>query len=210
MRRRILAVSVVFTLAAIPAAVAAQACIGIPVAESHNTVSAEVGFPQDAMAYGAAFRHNMQGPLSFSAGYSLASYDNQEPKQHGLSADAAYELSNLELPVSVCPTVGLGFTRMSDEGVTLSTISVPVGVGFGKAFALTRQAAIIPHVIPQWVWTQATLSVDGEDLTGDDSVFAARLGATVAMARFYFGGGLTWINEEDTDPVFSIMAGMPF
>lgn len=208
MRRRIVFVPAIIAMLAIPGAVAAQACVGIPVADSHNAVTAQVGFPQDAMAYGAAFRHNMNGPFSFSAGYTLASYDNVDPKQHGLNVQADYELPGLSF--SACPTVGLGYTTMSEDPASLTTLSIPVGVGFGKSFELSPTMSVVPHVVPQWVWTQLTVDDGTAEATADDSYLAALIGATIATPRFYLGAGLTWINEDNVDPVFSILAGMPF
>lgn len=208
MRRRNLALPVAFALVAIPGGLAAQACIGIPVAESRNVVSAQVGFPEGAMSYGAAVRHNMAGPLSLGAQYSLSSFDNVDPKLHGFGVDAAYELPNQSF--SGCSVTGLGYSRMSSDGVTLSTLSIPVGVGLGKSLQVSDRMSLIPHVVPQWVWTRAKISADGESLSGDDSVWAAAFGATLATPRFYVGGRLMWVNESDVDPVFSIMAGLPF
>ena len=211
MRRRIFALPVAFALAAIPGALTAQACVGSPIGESFNGVSAQVGFPQDAMSYGASVRHNRNGPLTMSAGYSLSSYDNVDPKQHGVAADVSYELSALDLPFSACPTVGASYSRISDDAVSVSALSIPIGVGIGHRFALSPAVAVIPHVVPQWVWTQVTIDpTSGDAITGDDSMLAALVGATFSTSRFYFGGGLTWVDQDDTDPVFSIMAGMPF
>ena len=47
-------------------------------------------------------------------------------------------------------------------------------------------------------------------ISADDSWLAAQLGATFSTPRFFVGGGLLWINEENVDPVFSLRAGMPF
>ncbi|HUG39899.1 MAG TPA: hypothetical protein VMM12_05415 [Longimicrobiales bacterium] len=210
MRRRILALPVAIALVAIPGAVAAQACVGVPVAESYNAVTAQVGFPQDGMAYGAGFRHNMTGPFSFGASYSLSAYDNVDPKQHGLGAEVNYELTAFELPLSVCPTVGLGYSRIADDVSSISALSVPVGVGFGKAFPLSQKVSVVPHVVPQWVWTRATVEFGAESISADDSVLAALFGATFSLPRFYVGGGVTWINEDGVDPIFAIMGGMPF
>lgn len=208
MRRRIVVVPAIIAMLAIPGAIAAQACVGIPVAESSNAVTAQIGFPQDAMSYGAAFRHNMEGPLSFSAGYTLSSYDGVDPKQHGLNVEADYELPGLEF--SACPVVGLGYTSLSDAGGSVSTLSIPIGVGVGKSFELSPTLSVNPFVVPQWVWMQATIEFGGEEITADDSMLAAVLGATFATPRFYLGGGLTWFNQDNVDPVFSLMAGMPF
>lgn len=211
MRRRILALPVAFALVAIPGALAAQACVGSPIGESFNGVQAHIGFPQDAMSYGASVRHNMDGPLSMSAGYSLSSYENVDPKEHGLAADVSYELSSLELPFSACPTVGLGYNRMSDDALTLSALSVPVGIAIGRAFELSQGGSVIPHVIPQWVWTRFTLDpATGDAISDSDSVLGALFGVTFATHRFYLTGGLSWIDEDGQDPIFSISAGVPF
>lgn len=208
MRRSILAVPVALALVAIPVGAFGQACIGIPVAESHNALTAGVGFPSDATTLGAEFRHNLEGPLSLGASYGFTSYDNVDPKQHALGVEANYEVPGLSF--SACPTVGLGYTRMSEDDVSLSTLSIPVGVGFGTRLELSPSAALIPHVVPQWVWTRATIDVAGEELSDDDSAFAALFGATLATPRFFFGGRVMWIDQDNVDPVFSLMAGMPF
>lgn len=208
MRRRILTLPVVFALVAVPAHLVAQSCIGVPVAESRNAVTAEIGFPESATAYGASFRHNVAGPLSVAASYGLSSYDDVDPKQHSVGGDVAYELNGAG--VSACPTGGVAYSRISDEGGSVSAISVPLGVGFGKSFRLTNSASIVPHVVPQWIWTRATVDVGGVEASGEASMLAAKLGATIATPRFYFGGGVLWLDEDEADPVFSLMAGLPF
>lgn len=211
MRRHILALPVAFALAAIPGALTAQACVGSPIAESFNGASAQIGFPQDAMIYGASVRHNMRGPLSMSAGYTMASMENVDPKQHGLGVDVSYELAFAELPFSACPTVGLAYTRMADEAVALSTLSVPVGVSIGRAFEVSSGGSVIPHVMPHWTWTQFTIDpATGDAISDDDSVFGALFGVTFATHRFYLGGGLSWVDVDGQDPMFSITAGVPF
>lgn len=209
MRRRMLSLSMAVALVTIPGGVAAQACIGIPVAESHNALTAQVGFPENARAYGADFRHNMEGPLSLSAGYTMGTFDGVDTKQHGINTQANYEVPGLSF--SACPTVGLGYTTVSEDELSLSTFSIPVGVGFGQSFELSSDLSVNPYVVPQLVWTRASFDVEGEESFSDsDSAFAAVFGATLALPRFYVGGGVTWYNEDNTDAVFSIMAGMPF
>lgn len=208
MRRSILALPLAMAIGAIPVGVAAQACVGIPVARAHNAVTAGIGFPDGGTSFGAELRHNFDGPITAGVSYGLTSYDNVDPVQHGLAAEVNYELPGLSF--SACPMVGLGYTRMSEDDVTLSTVSVPVGVGFGTSVELSPGVALIPHVVPQWVWTRASLDFLGESMSDSDSAIGALFGATVSMSRFYFGGRVLWVNEENVDPIFSIMAGMPF
>lgn len=138
----------------------------------------------------------------------MASYDNVDPKEHAFSGEVNYELPGLSF--SARPTVGMGYSTISDEGSSISALTVPVGVGFGQRFELSPEMSVNPFVRPQWVWTRVSLDVLGEESSADDSMLAAQLGATLAMARFYVGGGLTWYNEDDVDPVFAIFAGLPF
>ena len=208
MRRRILVLPVAIALATVPAALDAQACVGIPVAESHNAFTAGVGFPENATSYGAELRRNVAGPVAVAASYSLSSYDNVEPKQHSFGVEADYEVPGLSF--SACPLVGLGYSRMSEDGSSLSVLSVPVGVGFGKSIQLSRSAALVPHVVPQWVWSRATFDLLGEEISDNDSSLAAVFGATVATPRFYFGGRVLWTDQDNVDPTFSLIAGLPF
>ena len=208
MRRRILVLPVAFALAIVPAGLVAQACIGVPVAESQNAFTASVGFPENATSYGAAFRRNVEGPFSVGASYSLYSYKDVDPKQHAFGVEADYELPGLSF--SACPTVGLGYSRMSADGGTLTAFSVPVGVGFGTRIELSPSAALIPHVVPQWVWTRASIEVAGESVSDNDSALAALFGATLALPRFYVGGQVTWVDRDNVDPTLTILAGLPF
>lgn len=211
MRRRILGLTLIMALA-IPAGVAAQACVGLPVGESLNAAALGLGFPENGMSYGASVQHNMAGPLTVGAGYTLSAYDNVDPKQHGLAANVGYDLADVvELPVQACPVAGLGYTRMSQDGVSLSTFSIPLGLAIGHTIAVSPNLSVIPHVAPQWVWTRFAIeAADGTSFDDSDSVLAARLGATFALERFFFGANMMWINEDGVDPVFGLIAGMPF
>lgn len=208
MRRRILGISMVMALLAVPGGLVAQACVGAPIGGGVNAITAQVGFPEDAMAYNAGIRHNADGPVSVAAGYTLATFDGVDTKQHGLSAEGSYELPGLSF--SVCPTVGLGYTTMSEGDMSVSTFSVPLGVGFGQSFELSSDMSVTPYVMPQWVWMRGTFEFDGQDVSDDDSVFASAFGATLSVSRFYVGAGVTWYNEDNAETVFSLMAGMPF
>jgi hypothetical protein len=208
MRRSILALPLAVALATVPTGLLAQVCIGLPVAESQNAVMAGVGFPESATSFGLGFQHNAAGPLSFGAAYNLTSYDNVDPKQHSLGVDASYELPGLSF--SACPTVGLSYSRMSENDASVSSLSVPVGVGFGTSIELAPTASLIPHVVPQLMWVRATVEFAGEEVSDSDTFFGALFGATVATPGFYFGGGLMWVDQDNVDPTFSIMAGFPF
>lgn len=208
MRRSILALPLAAAIAAVPSGLQAQSCIGIPVADSHNAVMADIGFPQNGTSFGVGFRHNAVGPASVGASYSLTSYDNVDPKEHSVGVDASYELPGLSF--SACPTVGLSYSRMSESDASVSALWVPVGVGFGTSVELGPTASLVPHVVPQWIWVRAKVDVAGEEFSDSDSLWGALFGATVALPTFYFGGGLMWTDQENVDPTFTLRAGFPF
>ncbi|HEX7089541.1 MAG TPA: hypothetical protein VF192_05360 [Longimicrobiales bacterium] len=197
-------------LLAVPAAAAAQACVGSPAASGGTALSGSIGFPEGAKSYGAGLRYNAMGPLSVGAGYTLTSPDAGDVNMHSFAADAAYELPLTG--VSVCPVAGAGYSRMSESGTTLSTLTVPVGAGIGYSFQASPTITVIPHAIPQLLWMRMTVDSDllPDAVSESETEFGALLGVTFQMQRFFLNGGVTKTTVEDSKAVFSLGAGVVF
>jgi hypothetical protein len=197
-------------LLAVPSAAAAQACVGSAAGAGNMALSGSVAFPDGAKSYGAGFRYNTLGPMSVSAGYTLTTPDEGDVNVHGFAAEAAYELPLTG--VSACPVAGVGYSRMSESGMTMSTLTVPVGAGIGYSFQAGPNMTVIPHAFPHLLWMRTSFDAEGLPEVDPESTteFGALVGVTFQMQRFFLNGGVTKTTAEGSKAVFSLGAGVLF
>jgi hypothetical protein len=190
---------------AAPASALAQACVGMPIGSGQSAVAFNMAFPEDATTFGIAGRMHTAGPVSVGADYSLTSFKNVDPKLHGFGADVAYELAVTE--ASICPVVGAGYSRISEDGVSVSNLSIPFGVGLGMSMAAGDNAEFVPHVVPQVIWSRASFGVGGVSVSESDTFFGVKLGATYRLQQIMVNAGVTLTSEEGSKALFGLGLG---
>lgn len=180
MKRLLLA----FSLAACAAAtspLAAQACIGLPLADGDLWLAGIVS-EGDPTRYGAELTANLSGPLALSLDYLRAEDDADG---YTLGARAAYELPYV-VP-SLCPTVGVRYSSVPVAGGEDATrVAVPVGFGIGKTLPLSPAASLTVFAIPEY-----SVFVESDGLEDDGGgELGAELGALLGLGPLYLGASV--------------------
>lgn len=188
-----------------PSAAWAQSCVGSPAGKGQNAIVGAVHFPESAMTFDVGFRANTTGPISVGLQYGMTKFDNSDPKLHVFGGDLAYEVPLQS--ASVCPVAGVNYGRMSVAGSTLNNITVPVGIALGADVSNTQGIQLIPHAIPQLLWTRQ--SATGFE-TVSETNFGAILGMTVGFDQFFVLGDMSVTSAKDSKAVFGIGVGLTF
>jgi hypothetical protein len=193
----------------------AQACIGVPTADRQFGLAGAMGFTEGQKMYGGELSANLAGPISVGGGYALVKPDDVDTNGNHFSGRAAWELPVAQ--VSVCPTSGVGYTRFHEEQAgdeaTVTSMVIPVGLGFGKSLRAGENMSITLSAVPQYLYiknraeTTGTVNLEVED---SESAFGADLGVSLGMRSWYVGGGASFNSVEGSDPVFSVGLGVLF
>jgi hypothetical protein len=203
-------------LSAVPSAqLMAQTCFGYPTMDGQYALAGVVSFADGSNAYGAALNANVSGPLSLEAGYQYIDLEESDTNGNGFFGRGAWELSMTSL--SVCPFAGVGYRDASedlgDAEISVSLLSVPVGVGVGKRFTASPTMFVDLFAQPQLVWLRSDFEIEGEgggEFGVDDSEteFGVSIGANLGTSRFYVGGGVNFTTVEDSDATFDLRVGI--
>ncbi len=184
-----------------PASAFAQACVGMPIGSSKSAVSLNFAFPEEATDIGASARMRTSGPLSFGASYSMTSIKDVDPKMHNLGGNVSYDL-----PVSsaaVCAVGGLGYSRISEDGESLSNLSIPIGAGIGYSVQTGPDAELVPYAVPHILWQRASFA----GFTDSSTDFGVNFGATYRMQQILINAGVTVTSVEGSKAVFGLGLG---
>lgn len=200
--------------AAGPTAALAQACIGVPAANGQFAVSGAAGFTEGASIYGGDLTANVAGPVSVGVGYAMTDIDGAEENINEFSGTAAYEVSVAGF--SACPATGASYSKISSEdefgSASLSMVTVPVGLGFGKTFRAGGSLAVTPFAMPQLLYMRASFDTDSEadGMSESTNEFAGVAGLRVGVERFYVSGDVSHMFVEGAESVYSVGAGVIF
>jgi hypothetical protein len=198
--RTTIAVAAALALAAVPAA--AQICAGYPNSPGQTSVGLRASFPTGGTTLGVEASRNWMNPMAAFVNVNLLMPDEDDSDNVAvLGGGLAYEVGGFIPAVptwlSVCPVAGVTF--MSQDDVT--TLTFPLGVGFGMTLATTETFSINPFVIPQFVLTRISV----EDVSTSDNNFGIGAGGIIKFRGVY--GGVTlgkiFVDGSDTDITFS-------
>ncbi len=153
------------------------------------------------------------GPISFQLFGGLLDYDDIDDNGGRFGGKIGYEL-----PVtgfSVGPFVGAEYSSLSTgegaEELSLSLLTIPVGIGVGTTLPVGPTAEVALYAQPAYLYMQPGLEMGGVDADLDsESEFGAEAGARLGFGRFLLGGSVEFTTVEDSDAVFSITAGLRF
>lgn len=199
--KRFLLVLALFLSAIGTAPLSAQACIGLPLPEGGLWLAGIVS-GGDPARYGVEFTSNLSGPLSLSLDY-LRTDDDEDG--YTLGARAAYELPYME--PSLCPTVGVRYTRVPVAGLDAATrVAIPVGFGVGKTLPLSPSAALTVFAIPEY-----SFFVENDGFAdSSNGELGAELGALLGLGPLYLGTSVRVGDAfgRDGDFVFRLAVGL--
>ncbi|MQA91227.1 MAG: hypothetical protein GEU90_13505 [Gemmatimonas sp.] len=184
------------------APLAAQACLGYPTPAARLSVNPAITFADNATTFGGTVNANLPTPLGIEAGVGVTSYDNIDANGFGVSGRAGYELEAFEL--SACPFSGLSYARVSEDGFSVSALTIPVGFGVGTMVSAGQGLAFTLSAAPQLLY--ARQSVEGFD-SESDVEFGVGLGAALGTERVYGGFALTLTSQDGNETVFGISLG---
>lgn len=209
MKKTLLPLAALVAFASAPAG--AQVCLGFGNAPGQLAVAGTAHFPEALNAFGAEASYNFANPLAVNAGYRATTARGGESfgTMNTVSAGAAAELVargvGTSPSFSVCPTVQGAYSSI--EG--FKGYEVPVGVGLGATVPLgTSGVQLHPYLVPQVVFGRFEIDVDGTKVKSDwESAAMARGGALLSFDRFYVGGELSKVFEDDEKVAFGVRVG---
>jgi hypothetical protein len=194
--------ALMLVLAAAPAA--AQICSGYPTMPGQTSVGLRASFPTGGTSIGVEASRNWRNPLGVFANLNLLMPDDDElDNQTVAGLGFAYEVTEM-LPaipqaLSVCPVAAVTL-----QGGDATTLTFPLGVGFGTSVDVAEGFAIQPFVMPQFVLTR--VSVD--NVTVSDHNFGFGAGAFATFGGVYGGVTLGKIMASGTDVTIAFQGGL--
>jgi hypothetical protein len=194
----------VFALLVMAAPAAAQICSGYPTLPGQTSVGLRASFPTGGTSIGVEASRNWRNPLGVFANLNLLMPDDDElDNQTVAGLGFAYEVTEM-LPavpqwLSVCPVAAV-----TVQGGDATTLTFPLGVGFGSSFEVADGFAIKPFIMPQFVLTR--VSVD--DVTVSDNNFGFGAGAFASFGGVYGGVTLGKIMASGTDVTIAFQGGL--
>ncbi len=197
----------------------AQACIGTPIVSGQRAISAGVGFPEGATNYNARLDVNAMGPLAAHATYTRSAMNDVGGGNHIVGTGVAYQLPTPVIPGNVsitgCPAVGLSYAFSDGANVDDTRLDVPVGFGLGTRVGIGAGMAVVPYVVPQFVFsrTSTRFNVAGDRMTTTDTGFGATVGSALDFGPFFAGVDLSttrWNEVPRTDSQVGIRIGVKF
>jgi hypothetical protein len=204
---------------------AAVAACGFPTNDGQFSLAAVAHFPENLNQFGAEGSFNLAGPLALNASYLNTSEDDVDGSANTFAGGLSFDVTSLvgtgPATISLCPTAQFQYTTFNfddaeDDG-DLSRTNVPVGLGFGTSLPIGLSSALQPYVIPQIVFSRASLEGESTDWEND---FGLRGGANLVFGQFFVGAEVNKVfgqNDEEgeggyfltgDDLTFGIKAGI--
>jgi hypothetical protein len=216
--RRFAWAGVAAAIAATPAIAFGQSCIGVPISPGQFAIAGEIGFPEGGKSYGGMVTANVAGPLAVQARVDVLKADDVpegvDDSATQFGGTLAYKIGQTTA-ISFCPLVGASYVKESfddDEGsVSVSLLTIPVGIGFGAALPVSG-LDLTAFAVPQLLIMRARVEMDIPGLiefsdSETETEFGANLGLRLRTGPVYFGGSVFITSIEDSDPAFSLTVG---
>lgn len=213
MRKSAIAVAAAALMGAIflssPRDVLAQACTGVLTNNGQYAVAGGLGFEDGSKSFGLEGMANLAGPFTVGASYSLTTFDDADPNGNTFGASAAYDMPLTGTALSACPTTGIEYMRVSDEGSAVSLLTIPVGIALGTTLEGANGFTFVPYAVPQFMYLRTSISGDGfEDVTDSTTEFGTELGTAFAGDKYYAALSALITTVEGSDPSFAITVGV--
>lgn len=195
MTRYLVNLGVLFAIFLITNSAMGQVCVGTPVVDSQKMIGGRVLLFDGGTTFGPMGGVNISGPLSFDANVDLIDPDAEGADMGlGLEGRGIYEIPDLNVPI--CPVAGVSFTTIENS----DAFGIMVGASIGNEMALSSDADLILHALPQLVVTRVSRDFDINGFEDSDSEtnsdFVLELGGTVVGERL-FGTLLILLADEE-------------
>lgn len=188
----------------LPAALEAQACVGVPQG-SQRVASFAVQFPSSGTDYEIGGLAMVGESLYAGASVGVTTFDYPGAKDAtNFGARVGYEIPSLLETASVCPGVGLGYTTYG--GVDFLTVPLSLGIGTTLQLGADESTTLTPYIAPQLLWTRT--SANG--YSDSDTSLGFNGGATVGFGPILGGAFVSKLFEDGNDFIFGIQAGYVF
>ncbi len=207
--RRLFTLLLASTLAA-PAGAAAQVCLGYPAGRGETDIGAVVRLRSGLSQFGGTVATQTPSDIVGEAGLTFDHYSSGRSWAFTVGGRAGLELRRLALAptLALCPFAGAGLSHASG----LSTIEVPLGLGFGTVLPLeaatpadsTSILRLLLHAAPTLFL--AHTSVPGH--TESRATGGLEFGGRIVYEGLYAGAALL-VRGGNNNTVFSIYAGLP-
>ena len=199
-----------FGVLAMPAAVQAQSCIGVPAGAGQYALEAGLGVGEGFKSYTGSLTANLSSPISLGVSGGLTQPDEGGEDMTTFGAGAAYELAQLGR-LSVCPAVSASYSMMSSDivgvEVDINQIAVPVGLGFGTTLPAGAMNVTL-FAMPQFIWYRTSASAGGESDSQTDNQFGLNGGVRFGTSSMFAGAGMSITSADEAEPVFSFGLGV--
>lgn len=201
----------------------AQACIGSAANEEQAAIAAFASFAPSGIDLGGNVAGNFEGPLTMVASASVTNPEGGGPRPLNVEGTVALEFlepaPGARFGFSVCPVVGLGYTRVSAEedgrNIFRATTRIPIGVGVGANIAFGDRFTLRPYVVPKMIRFEHSvmprrLRSDGSPITAPkgSTEFGAEVGTVLTVSRIFGGAGVTFDTRAGSKPALGIHAGV--
>jgi hypothetical protein len=180
--------------------VAAQICAGYAAMPGQTAIGLRASFPTGGTQIGVEGARNWNNPLAAFANVNLLIADEDDVDNTPVfGVGFAYEVTEFipALPawLSVCPVAGATIAAGDATSIT-----IPLGVGFGTTFGTGEGFTVNPFVIPQFQFVRVSL----DDVNVTDSNFGIGFGALLRFGGVYAGAtlGRQFIDNAEFDITF--------
>lgn len=185
---------------------AAQICAAQVTSPGQSSIGLRAGF-SDGTSIGVEAARNWNNPLGAFASVDLRlSDDDADRNEPTIGAGLAWEIGDYLPPVpawlSICPVAALAVSF----GDNVTTLNIPLGVGFGTVIGTGEGFQILPYIMPQFVFVR----ISTDELTLTDNDFGIGFGAFAKFPGVY--GGITFnrLFETGADIDWTLRAGLTF
>lgn len=174
--------------------VVAQVCAGDPSVPGRPAADAGVGWNEAVLSYGVQLSANPTGPLGLTASYSWMTGRGVDLDGHAFGAGIRYEVP--VSAVSVCPSLGVGYSRTEARSASLDSSTRAVSGSFSVLAGATLldrgRTRVAPFAGLGYGISRAVLD-SGGTVTG--GLFSLAGGALVLFADRFYGDGSISLSE---------------
>lgn len=205
-------------LLALPAAGAAQPCLGDAALPGEFTLGGYGHIADGGKAYGVSSTSNLSGPMALGARIGVIDLDGADENLTSVGGHLAVEVARSGT-LSFCPVAAVEYDvwdgTFGGVDVDYSRLAFPIGVAVGSRLGgMSGGPALIPSaragVIHQRFSSGTSSGPVAFQREGDATDLFLGAGATVQMGPLFARGGIYRIFQDDAETVFRLGVGFVF